>query len=659
MKNPTNLQSTTLTNPISLHRYSTNIWLESQNNNDWLPYPVVDDAFGRLIYKDPTIDGLRVTDASLVGVGGTPTSYWNLDVPPPTQGFAATLSGTADDDTEIPETRYYVCTFVNSYGAEGPPSPPSNEVEWRTGQIVTLSNLPSVPSGSYNITHRRIYRLNTGSTGVTNYQFVTEIAVAQSVSNISAISQENPIVVDTVAAHGLTDGQQVKFEGLGTDTAQPVTQVLKQNPIRITVVGHGFTSGMTVGLEDFPSLLGDELNGVRGTVILVDADRFEIDGIDATGYHQYAGGGTAARVYGMDELDDQQYFISVIDTDSFSLDGVDGTGYKAYADSGTVAQVAGTSYIDNVPSANLAEVLPTELYDPPNPATKGLKLHPAGFLVGFYGKTLCFSEFGAPHAWPIDYRLSTNHDIVGLGIFGNTVVVTTKGWPEMAIGSDPAAMSKIELELEQACVSRRGIVDFGTVVAYPSPDGLMVVSNSGAENISAFMFTRDQWQALNPSSFLAFNWENQYLCFYYDFEGVQRAFIIDPLSPDSGVRYVNKYATGGYKDIEEDLLYLIIDDEIEKWDQGTKLQYTWKSKPMYTPHAVNMAACKVIADNYPVELEFFVDDVRRHTRVVGSLEAFRLPSGFRGEKFEIVAKGKEIVSEIIMATTMTELSITI
>jgi hypothetical protein len=311
-----------------------------------------------------------------------------------------------------------------------------------------------------------------------------------------------------------------------------------------------------------------------------------------------------------------------------------------------------------VPSARLAEVLPTELYDPPNPATEGIKLHPAGFLVGFYGKTLCFSEFGAPHAWPIDYRLSTNHDIIGLGIFGNTVAVTTKGWPEMAVGSDPAAMSKIELELEQACTSRRGIVDFGTVVAYPSPDGLMVMSNNGAENISAFMFTRDQWQALNPSSFLAFNWENKYLCFYDD-GSVQRAFIIDPLSPDSGVRYVNKYATGGYKDIEEDLLYLIIDNEIEVWDQGTALQYTWKSKPMYTARAVNMAACKVIADDYPVELDFFVDDVWRHTRVVGSLEAFRLPGGFKGEKFEIVAKGTKIVSEIIMATTMTELSITV
>ena len=133
-----NLQATTLSSPISLHRYSASVWLESTADVDWVPYPVANDQFGRLIFADPTASELRVTDASLVGVGGYPANYYRLDVPPPTQGFSATLVGTADDATEVPETRYYVCTFVNSWGAEGPPSPTTNEVEWRTGQTVLL-----------------------------------------------------------------------------------------------------------------------------------------------------------------------------------------------------------------------------------------------------------------------------------------------------------------------------------------------------------------------------------------------------------------------------------------------------------------------------------------------------------------------------------------
>jgi hypothetical protein len=403
-----------------------------------------------------------------------------------------------------------------------------------------------------------------------------------------------------------------------------------------------------------------EIDGTRAVISVVDISRFDLVGVDSSGFSDYqiSSNDKVKRVYGMDELDGNSYFISVANDTEFSLTGIDGTGYKAYADSGQVRQITSTTYTDSVASESLGEVLPTEIYDAPNDDTIGLVEHPSGFLAGFFGKTLCFSEIGAPHAWPIDYRLATNHDIVGLGVFGNSVVVTTKGWPYIAIGSDPSAMTMVELEIEQACVSKRGIVDFGTAVCYPSSDGLILISGNGAQNITSGIYTRDQWQALSPSTILGFNWEQWYLGFYDD-GSVQRAFVIDPFGPELGVQYIEKYATGGYKDIEEDLLYLIINNQIEIWDQGTKLEFTWESKPVYTPHAVNMAAAKIIADDYPVTVKFYVDDVKRYTRIVDSEFAFRLPGGFRGEKFEIIIEGTRRVSEAIMATTMTELSVTV
>ena len=72
-----------------------------------------------------------------------------------------------------------------------------------------------------------------------------------------------------------------------------------------------------------------------------------------------------------------------------------------------------------------------------------------------------------------------------------------------------------------------------------------------------------------------------------------------------------------------------------------------------------MSSAKVIADDYPVTAEFYVDDVKRYTKVVQSIDAFRLPGGFKGEKFVTILKGKNKVSEIIMATTMRELSVTV
>jgi hypothetical protein len=444
-KDTSNLKSTVMTNPISLYRYSDAIWLESVTDTDWV-----------IIYADTTFtEGPRVTDASIVG-GGAPnggqnvTSFWNLDVPAPTQGFSATLVGTADDEDEVPETRYYVCTFVNNYGAEGPPSPPTNQVEWRSGQTVLLEGLPAVPSGNYNITWRRIYRVNTGSTTNTEYQFVTELAVTSNWKDIDNITQANPIVVTTDVAHGFTTGQEVEFQGLGLDTAKDISNITKSNPARVTTsLPHGYPNGITVEITVTDGMT--EIDGTRAVISVVDISRFDLVGVDSSGFSDYqiSSNDKVKRVYGMDELDGNSYFISVANDTEFSLTGIDGTGYKAYADSGQVRQITSTTYTDSVASESLGEVLPTEIYDAPNDDTIGLVEHPSGFLAGFFGKTLCFSEIGAPHAWPIDYRLATNHDIVGLGVFGNSVVVTTKGWPYIAIGSDPSASGVLSISVQQ------------------------------------------------------------------------------------------------------------------------------------------------------------------------------------------------------------------
>ena len=657
------LQATTLSSPISLYRYSDSIWLEATTDVDWVPFPIVDDQYGRVLFADPAAGELRVTDASLVGVGGYPTNYYRLDVPAPLVGPSASLVGVPDDEEEVPETRYYVVTFVNSWGAEGPPSPPSNQVEWRTGQSVYLEGLPSVPSGAYNMTHRRIYRVNTGASGTTEYQYVSEVAFAQAQRVVLVITQDNPIKVTTATPHGLTEGQEVRFSGLGLSTTSVnIVDISKTNPVEVYTgtAPHNLATGQYVEFGDLGDTNGmDELNGNRYQVEVLDSTKVELVGVDGTGFTTYESGGTITRAYGMDELNGNQYFVSIENAAQFTLTGVDGTAYHPYFSlNGVVWQVSGNTYTDTVPSGALAEVIPTELYDPPNDATQGIKTHPAGFLVGFFGKTITCSEPGAPHAWPIDYRLSTSHDIVGLGIFGNTIAVVTKGWPYLIVGSDPSALSMVELEIEQACVAKRGIVDFGAAIVYPSPDGLILLSSSGAQNVSGPLFTRDQWQALSPETFVAFNWEQKYLCFY-DNGTYQRAFIIDPFDPEAGVRFVSKYATGGFKDLEEDLLYMIVDDKIEVWDQGTKLTYNWKSAPTYTPSAVNMTAAKVFADDYPVTVDFFVDDIKRYTRVVQAGTAFRLPGGFKGEKFDVVLKGSKRVSEVIMATTMRELSVTV
>lgn len=86
---------------------------------------------------------------------------------------------TGADGEAVIATRGYVSTFVRVYNGWEEESAPSLValVDAYDGQSVSISALESAPTGSHNITHRRIYRTSTGSQG-TNYYFVAQIPVA-------------------------------------------------------------------------------------------------------------------------------------------------------------------------------------------------------------------------------------------------------------------------------------------------------------------------------------------------------------------------------------------------------------------------------------------------------------------------------------------------
>lgn len=72
--------------------------------------------------------------------------------------------------------RSYVYTWVTTLGEESAPSPPSNEVEYATGDAITLESFSTPPSDHIVITKARIYRSSTGTEN-TEFQFVKEVDV--------------------------------------------------------------------------------------------------------------------------------------------------------------------------------------------------------------------------------------------------------------------------------------------------------------------------------------------------------------------------------------------------------------------------------------------------------------------------------------------------
>ncbi|HEX7116255.1 MAG TPA: hypothetical protein VF193_14100 [Steroidobacter sp.] len=167
---------------IYLYRESngTERWLEWNEDVDVQPGPIAGDTARRAYFTGT--DYPRVFDESMVnaGAGATyPKSSFRMGVARPTTPIVAAPGAGGTGEVR---TVNYVYTNVRRWASgkvdQGPPSPPSNDVDVLDGQVVDLSGFDN-PDPEYGITHRWIYRLETGTQGA-EYQFLAEIAVADS-----------------------------------------------------------------------------------------------------------------------------------------------------------------------------------------------------------------------------------------------------------------------------------------------------------------------------------------------------------------------------------------------------------------------------------------------------------------------------------------------
>lgn len=181
--------------------------------------------------------------------------------------------------------------------------------------------------------------------------------------------------------------------------------------------------------------------------------------------------------------------------------------------------LAQAEFEDNLDDTALGEPLETEDWDLPPSDLRGILALPNGVMAGFRRNQLCLSAQNRPHAWPVRNRVNTDTDIVGIGNIDTTVVIGTKSFPYVASGNDPSAYGMAKFEVPQACVSKRSVAYLSNIgVVFASPDGLIAVSGVGQiRNLTETIFTREQWQALNPASIVGIAHDDVYH-FFYDTE---------------------------------------------------------------------------------------------------------------------------------------------
>ena len=334
--------------------------------------------------------------------------------------------------------------------------------------------------------------------------------------------------------------------------------------------------------------------------------------------------------------------------------------------------IATTTYIDEKKQDELGEVIVSAAWrEPPyrsdeqfdgwpkpvvgsNPYLRGMTGMPNGIMAGFLDNTVAFCEPYHPYAWPVEYQISTEFPVVGLGVFGQTLFVGTTANPYFISGADSASMSAQKLDSNQACASADSIASVQGGVLYASPDGLCVADQNGVRLVSEGLYTREDWQALSPSTMFAIEHENIYYLFYNN--GTKGCITFDMRNQKLG--RCDLQADAAFVDRLTDTLYLANGTSITAVFRGTAYRTgVWKSIKFTLPDQQPMAWVRVLGDqnaSSPVTLKWYGDGVLRYTVTLTSITPVRLPPG-RYLEHEIEISSQARVTQVFMSSTTQEL----
>jgi hypothetical protein len=281
----------------------------------------------------------------------------------------------------------------------------------------------------------------------------------------------------------------------------------------------------------------------------------------------------------------------------------------------------------------LGEVITCDIYIEPPADLKGLLALPNGVVAAYRDKEIYLSEPYIHYGFPDEYLLKTHFDIKSIGYYDTTIVVGTEGYPYLINGYDPLSVSIEKLPYQQSCLFSRAMVSGPNYVLYPSPDGLCVVSGSGISLLTKNLFTKEQWADILTTTtaydktIIAFFYDNKYYAFY---SGSNTGFIINPEDENqyyATFELTTGYAVyGGYVDIEDDTLYLLIKSGstyyIKDWEGAeTRLTYEWKSK-VFVTQSDSFFSCMKVNGNFSSDTSGSGTITTTGTAVVGDGTGF-------------------------------------
>lgn len=341
------------------------------------------------------------------------------------------------------------------------------------------------------------------------------------------------------------------------------------------------------------------------------------------------------------------------------------------------------TYVDVLTDTQLGEVLESDDWALPPDDLRGILALPNGVMVGFRRNQLCLSAQNHPHAWPVEYRLNTDTDIVGIGNIDTTVVIGTESFVYVASGNDPANYSMSKFEVPHAASSKQSFAYItGLGVVFSGPQGLMVCTGSNdVRNLTESVFTLRQWEALDPSSIVSVAHNDVYYMLW-EAGSARGCYAVDLRSNGFGVVEMPFHASAAYVDPIADAMHLVLDDYFEpddpllphravspgsinaktiyefEGDASGYMNYSWKSKLWLEPYPAWHPIAQVRAQTYDNTLfRIYGDGVLLDEIVVdGEVEFTTTPPDAAYRRFQIEILGTDNVELLQVADDVTELS---
>jgi hypothetical protein len=190
------------------------------------------------------------------------------------------------------------------------------------------------------------------------------------------------------------------------------------------------------------------------------------------------------------------------------------------------------TYSDTSEDTDVARnnILESEQWFEPDEGIQDAVVMPNGFFIGWNGRDVHISEAYRPHAWPPAYDLSTEFDIIGAGVFGQSAGIATTANPYIATGVTPEGVTLTKSNTVEPTSNRHSIVSMPYGVLYASDNGIIQLSSGEPQLVTRTLVTKNEWlNTYNPGEMWAAQNETQYLAFCSDCLGIT----IDPVEPSA------------------------------------------------------------------------------------------------------------------------------